>query len=261
MFVEVDGARAFVATGGQGLQPGLPTVAMIHGSGLDHSVWALHSRWFAHHRRNVVALDLPGHGRSGGAALRSIAEMADWTVRLLDALRIETAALVGHSMGTLVAVEAAARHASRVRALGLVGAATAIPVHPDIVAAAEKNSHDAIEMLAIWGTGFAAGLGGCLAPGMWMLGGAEKLWERAAPGVLHADLIACTTYTNGPAAAASVICPTIIVQGSRDAMTPLRGAQALAKTVAGASLTVLDGAGHMLLTERPDEVLAALAAI
>ena len=261
MLIDILGAETNIATGGQPIRPGLQAVVLIHGSGLDHSVWALHSRWFAHHRRNVVAPDLPGHGRSRGAPLGSIGAMADWIAGMMDALGIARAALVGHSMGTLVALETARRHPEKVRALGLVGASTAIPVHPDIVAAAAENRHEAIEMLAIWGTGFAAGLGGCLAPGMWMLGGAEKLWERAAPGVLHADLAACDAYKDGPAAAAAVACPAAIVQGSRDAMTPLRGAQALAKAIGGAKLTVLEGAGHMLLTERPDEVLAALAEI
>jgi pimeloyl-ACP methyl ester carboxylesterase len=261
MQINVDSVNIEVATGGQPLRPDLPTVVLIHGSGLDHSVWALQSRWLAHHGRNVVAPDLPGHGKSRGAPLGSIGAMADWVARLWATLGIAQAALVGHSMGTLVALETAYRHPQRVRALGLIGAATAIPVHPDLLTAAEANAHGAIEMLTIWGTGFAAGLGGCLAPGLWMAGGAEKLWERASPGVLHADLAACNAYKDGPAAAASVACPTVIIQGSRDAMTPLRGAQALAKAVSGARLTVLEGAGHMLLAERPDEVLAALATI
>jgi pimeloyl-ACP methyl ester carboxylesterase len=259
MWTEVNGAATFIATGGQPLSPDRPALVLIHGSGLDHSVWALQSRWFAHHGRSVIAPDLPGHGRSAGAPLASIAAMADWIFSGLDLLGIASASLVGHSMGALVALEAAARHPARVRSLGLVGAGPAIPVHPDILTAAEANSHAAIEMLTIWGTGFAASLGGCRAPGMWMLGGAEKLWERAAPGVLHADLRACADYANGPAAAASVACPTVIVQGTRDAMTPLRGARALAGLIAGARLVPLDGAGHMLLAERPDDVLAALA--
>jgi pimeloyl-ACP methyl ester carboxylesterase len=261
MMIELDGTDIFMATGGQPLRPELPSVVLIHGAGLDHSVWALQSRWFSYHGRNVIAPDLPGHGRSGGAPLATIADMGDWISTVLATLGIAQAALAGHSMGTLVALETAHRHPAKVRALGLIGASTAIPVHPDIIAAAAGNRHEAIEMLAIWGTGFAAGLGGCLAPGLWMLGGAEKLWERAAPGVLHADLAACAAYRDGPAAAASITCPTIIVQGRSDAMTPLRGAQALAKTIAGAKLTVLEGAGHMLLTERPDDVLAALATL
>jgi pimeloyl-ACP methyl ester carboxylesterase len=259
MRIDVNGAAMNCATGGQPFRPDLPAMVFVHGSGLDHSAWALHSRWFAHRGRSVLALDLPGHGHSTGAPLASIAEMADAVAALLAALGVAQAAVVGHSMGSLVALEAARRHPGRVRALGLIGAAPAIPVHPDLLAAAAENLHAAIEMLTIWGLGHAAGLGGCLAPGLWMAGGAEKLWERAAPGVLHADLAACNAYQDGPTAAAAIACPTRIVQGSRDLMTPLRAAQALAKAIPGASLTVLEGAGHMLLTERPDAVLAALA--
>jgi pimeloyl-ACP methyl ester carboxylesterase len=239
MRIEIDGIGVFFATGGQPLRPGLPSLVLIHGSGLDHSTWALQSRWFAHHGRNVVAVDLPGHGRSAGAPLKSIEAMADWVAAMLARLEIA--------------------HPAAVRALGLVGAAPAIPVHPDILAAAAENRHDAIDMLTIWGLGFSAGLGGCKAPGMWMHGGAEKLWERAAPGVLSADLVACNAFAGGPEAAASITCPMVIVQGSRDAMTPLRGARELAKAIPGVHLTVLEGAGHMLPAERPDEVLAALA--
>ncbi len=261
MWIDLDGTRTFVATGGQPLRPELPSVVLIHGAGLDHSVWALQSRWFAHHGRDVLAVDLPGHGRSAGAPLRTIADMADFIVRLLDALGIAEAALVGHSMGSFVALEAARRHPARVRALGLIGTAAAMPVHPDLLAAAEANSRDAIAMLTIWGTGFAAGLGGCRAPGMWMSGGAEAVWARAAPGVLHADLAACDAYKDAPLAAAAVTCPAVIVQGGSDIMTPPRGTRALATSMPGATLTVLGGAGHMLLTERPDDVLAALGGL
>jgi len=256
--IEVEGVAAFAATGGRAPTPGLPTVVFIHGAGLDHSVWAAQSRWFAHHGRSVLAVDLPGHGRSEGPPLPGIADMADWIAALLRVLDIQQAALVGHSMGTLVALAAAHRHPERVRALGLVGAALAMPVHPDLLAAAAANRHAAIDMVSLWGHGFAAGLGGNLAPGLWMTGTAERVLAKAAPGVLFNDLSACNAWTDGPAAAASVRCPTVIVQGSRDVMTPLRAGRALAAAIAGARLTVLEDAGHMLLSERPDAVLAAL---
>jgi pimeloyl-ACP methyl ester carboxylesterase len=261
MLIEVGGVPAFAATGGMAFSPERPTMALIHGAGLDHSVWALHSRWLAYHGRNVLAVDLPGHGRSAGPPLASIAAMADWLVALLDALGVAQAALVGHSMGSLVALEAAYRHPARVRALGLIGTTQAMPVQPDLLAAAAANSHDAIDMLSRWGHGFGAALGGSRAPGTWITGGAERVLERAGPGVLHTDLAACNAWRDGAAAAASVACPTAIVQGSRDVMTPLRAATALAAAIRGAKLTVLDGAAHMLLAERPDEVLAALATL
>ncbi len=261
MRIDVAGAPAFVATGGAQPAPDRPAVVLIHGAGLDHSVWALQSRWLAHHGRSVLAPDLPGHGKSGGTPLASIGDMADWIIALLTAADIERAALIGHSMGSLVALEAARRHPTRVRALGLIGTTASMPVHPDLLAEAAANSVAAVHMLSRWGHGYDAALGGCKAPGLWMTGAAERVLEHAAPGVLHADLAACNAYQDGQAAAATITCPTAIIQGSRDVMTPLRAATSLAATIKGAKFTVLDGAAHMLLAERPDEVLAALATL
>lgn len=261
MRLRIDGHAAFAATGGAELDTSRPAMVLLHGSSLDHSVWALQSRWLAHHGRAVLAPDLPGHGKSEGAPLTSIAAMADWVVALLDAAGIAQAALVGHSMGSLIALEAAHRHPSRVRGLGLIGTTATMPVHPDLLAAAEANSADGIAMLSRWGHGYAAALGNCKAPGLWITGAAERVLERAAPGVLYTDLAACNGYADGPAAAASVTCPTVIIQGNRDAMTPLRAATGLASAIKGAKLTVLEGAAHMLLAERPDEVLKAIAAL
>ncbi len=261
MLIEVAGHNAHIATGGVTLDTSRPAMVLIHGASLDHSVWALQSRYLAHHGHAVLAVDLPGHGKSGGAPLTSIAAMAEWIAALLDAAGIAQAALIGHSMGSLVALETAHRFPSRVRALGLIGTTAAMPVAPDLLNAAAANSHDAIAMLSRWGHGYAAALGNCKAPGMWMTGSAERVLERAAPGLLHTDLLACANYAGGPAAAAAITCPTVIVQGTRDAMTPLKAATSLAAAIKGAKLTVLDGAAHMLLAERPDAVLQAIAAL
>ncbi len=116
MQLSVNGVDIFVATGGRPFDPSLPAVVMLHGAGFDHSTWALHSRWFAHHGFSVLAPDLPGHGRSAGKALPTIADMADWTAALLDAAKAPKAKLVGHSMGSLIALETSARHPAKVSA-------------------------------------------------------------------------------------------------------------------------------------------------
>ena len=258
MQLVVNGAKTFAATGGRDFDLALPLVLFVHGAALDHTVWALLARWFAHRGFAVLAPDLPGHGRSDGEPLATIGAMADWTAALIDAADARRAALIGHSMGSLVALETAARYPEKITAMGLIGAAAAIPVSRDLLAAAEADDHAAIDMLRIWGYGFRAGIGGSLAPGLWMLGGAERLLERARPGVLFTDLRACNDYRDGLAAASTVAVPATLVLGERDLMTPAKAGLELAAALPNARVITLKGAGHMLMSERPDEVLAAV---
>src|SRR4051795_5150184 len=204
MQLSVNGVDTFVATGGRPFDPSLPAVVLLHGAGFDHSTWALHSRWFAHHGFSVLAPDLPGHGRSSGKALPTIAEMADWTAALLDATGASKAKLVGHSMGSLIALETSARHPEKVSALSLIGTAATMTVGPDLLKAAEANDPAAIDMVSIWGLGFKAELGGSRAPGLWMHGGAQATLELCAPGVLFNDLSACNNYQDALASAAKI---------------------------------------------------------
>src|ERR1700686_2616717 len=258
MQLSANGIDTFIATGGRKFDPSLPTVVLLHGAGFDRTSWALHSRWFAHHGFGVLAPDLPGHGRSSGAPLSTIAEMADWTAALLDASGATKAWLVGHSMGSLIALETAARHPAKVTALGLIGTAATMTVGPDLLKAAEANDHDAIDMVSIWGLGYQAELGGSLAPGLCMHSGAERILEQCRPGVLFNDLSACNAYQNALAAAAKIAVPTTLILGERDMMTPARAGKALAAALPNSRTIVLRGAGHMMMAERPDELLAAL---
>lgn len=258
MQLSVNGMEAYVATGGKAFDASQPTIVLLHGAGFDHTTWALHSRWFAHHGFGVLAPDLPGHGRSSGAPLSTIAEMADWTAALMDAAGAAKARLVGHSMGSLIALETAARHPARVSALSLIGTAAMMTVGPDLLAAAEANDHAAVDMVSIWGLGFRAELGGSLAPGLWMHSGAQRVLEQSRPGVLFNDLSACNAYQNALAAAAQVSVPVTVILGERDMMTPLKVGKALAAALPNARTVVLKGAGHMMMVERPDELLEAL---
>jgi pimeloyl-ACP methyl ester carboxylesterase len=258
MRVVVDGAECFASSGGREHDRGRPLIVLLHSAGLDHSVWALLARWFAHRGWNVVAPDLPGHGRSGGEALGSVAAMADWTAKLIDACGAARAVLVGHSMGSLIALETAARHGEAVDAIVLIGTAAAMPVTRELLAAAAANDQTAIDMMSVWGYGRRAVIGGSLAPGLWMLGGGRRLLERARPGVLFRDLTACNEYSDGLAAAGRVKVPALLVLGERDLMTPARRGMELADALAHARVVTHKGAGHMLMSERPDEVLNAL---
>jgi len=258
MQLTINGADVFTATGGKAFDRSLPSVVFLHGAGMDHTAWALHDRWFAHHGFNVLAPDLPGHGRSSGKPIPTIADMADWTVALLDAVGASSARLIGHSMGSLIALETAARHPAKVSGLALIGTAATMTVGPDLLKAAEANDHAAIDMVSIWGLGQQAELGGSLAPGLWMHGGAQRLLEQCRDGVLFNDLAACNAYQNAVAAAATVKVPVTLVLGERDMMTPAKAGKALAAALPGSRTVVLEGAGHMMMAERPDELLAAL---
>jgi pimeloyl-ACP methyl ester carboxylesterase len=120
MYLLVNGAKTFAGTGGRDFDPALPLVVFVHGAGLDHTVWSLLARWFANRGASVLAPDLPGHGRSGGEALGSIAALADWTAAFIAAAKAGGATIIGHSMGCLVAVETAARHPDKVGGIGLI---------------------------------------------------------------------------------------------------------------------------------------------
>ncbi|MFV0279392.1 MAG: alpha/beta fold hydrolase [Rhodoblastus sp.] len=259
MDFSLNGKKVHASTGGVPFDATKPVVVFLHGAGMDHTVWFLQSRWFAYRGRGVLALDFPGHGRSEGPLLETIEAMADWVAGALDHLGVKQAALVGHSMGALAALSFAARHADKARALGLVGAALAMPVSKDLLGAAAADHHDAIDMVNLWGHGFHAGLGGCEWPGVWMTGSSEDLLERAGKGVLSNDLAACNAFQGAAESAAKVACPALIVQGSRDMMTPLKGARALAAAIPEGSIQVVPGAGHMVMIERASETLEALA--
>jgi pimeloyl-ACP methyl ester carboxylesterase len=258
MEVQLRGRRVFAATGGRGFDPALPTVAFLHGAGMDHTVWALQTRWFAHHGRNVLAFDLPGHGRSEGPALRSIPEMAAWVLEALATLGAGRARLVGHSMGALVALAAAAEGGERVGALALLGMTPLMPVHPELIAAAESGQHKAIELMTSWAVGRRAQLGGNEAPGLWLTEAAMRLLERADPKALASDLVACDAWKGADAAAAKVACPTLLLCGADDRMTPAAKAAPFARAFKEARLEILPNAGHMMMVEDPTATLAAL---
>lgn len=261
MELTVDNRSVYVATGNRDIDPSLPTVVFVHGAGQDHTIWVLPTRYFVRHGRNVLAVNLPGHGQSEGPPLTSIESLADWVIRVLDAAGIDQAAVVGHSMGSLVALESAARHPERVRTIALVGTSVPMPVSGELLDSAQQDDHAAVEMLTLWGHSRAAQIGGNATPGMWMVGGGQRLLERAAPGAIYTDLKACNDYVNGVENAKQVSCHALLILGGRDSMTPTRSAMAVAKAIPDAETVILDRAGHALLSERPDPVLDELIKI
>jgi len=254
----VDGRKAFAYTAAHALDPSKPAIVFVHGAGLDHSWFGLQSRYFGHHGRNVLAVDLPGHGRSEGPPLPSVEQMADWVMRLLDAARLGRAGIVGHSLGSLVALECAARHPERVERIALIGTAYPMKVTDAFLEAARRNEQTAFDMETIWGHAPQVPLGGNPYPGMWMYGDTLARLARLAPGVLHAGLKACNDYATGLESAARVRCPALFIVGGRDQMTPPRAASALSQAIRGTRTVVLQGSGHSIMAEAPDATLDAL---
>ena len=258
MKLTVDGREVFATTGGTDFDAAKPAVVFLHGAGFDRTTWRLQTRWFAHHGRSVLAVDFPAHGGSAGPALTSVAAMADWTAQLIAAAGLESAALVGHSMGALVALDCAARHPDKVRAIALCGVAVEMPVHPEMLESAKANTLKVQELMTFWGIGNALHMGGMVSPGLWLRREALAVLARNKPDVIHADLAACNAYKDAAARAAAVKCPTVLVLGDGDLMTPAAKAKPLAAAIAGARTVVVKDSGHFMMVERPDETLEAL---
>jgi len=260
MELAVRGRAAFAYTAAHELDATKRTIVFVHGAGLDHSWWGLQSRYFGYHGCNVLALDLPAHGRSEGAPLATIGDMADWVKKVLDEKKIKSAALVGHSMGSLIALEFAARYPEHAEKIALIGVAYPMKVSDGFLDAARRNDQAAYDMETIWGHAAQVPLAGNPNPGMWMYGDTLARLARLAPGVLHTDLSACNAYAGGMDAAAKVKCPALFILGARDMMTPPRAAQDLSKAIAGSKTVTIAPSGHSLMAEAPDATLDALIA-
>jgi len=263
MYVDTPQARLYCYTGGRAFDPARPTVVFIHGVLNDHSVWILQSRYFAHHGWNVLALDLPGHCRSTGNPPRTVEEAADGVLALLEAAGVAQAALVGHSFGSLVALEAAARAPQRVSHLALVGTAFPMQVSPALIDASLNAPQKALAMVNVFSRSTLAPPPSALGPGTWVYGaslalGRKVLASNRRVNLFHTGFVACDSYRNGEAAMAQVQCPTLFVLGAQDQMTPPKAARSLQAQARNGRVVMLPG-GHHQMTETPEALLRALS--
>jgi pimeloyl-ACP methyl ester carboxylesterase len=258
MWLDVAGKKTFAATGGKDFDSSKPVVVFIHGNGCDHTVWALQTRWFAYHGYSVLALDLPGNGRSEGPMPESIAAFADWMPKLLDAAGVKQAALVGHSMGALIALETASRYPDRVSRISLLGFSYPMAVNRDLQKMADDGVYTVVELMNDWMIAKRNQIGSNRVPGTHLLNSSIRLVDRAPRSALAMGFRVCNGYQNGQQAVASVTLPAQIIAGERDQMTPLRAARGWAKEFRNGRIDVLPGCGHLMMGERPDETLDAL---
>jgi pimeloyl-ACP methyl ester carboxylesterase len=258
--------QVFAYTGGKAFDATKPTVVFIHGVLHDHSVWILQTRYLAHHGFNVLAVDLPGHCKSGGDAPASVEEAAQFVAQLLDAAGVQQAALVGHSWGSLIALEAASQLKERITRLALVGTAFPMKVSPVLLDASLNDPNKAIEMINVFSRATLSAPPSALGPGTWVYGAARALNRRVLASnpkvnVFHRGFKACDDYANGLNAIQAVTCPVLFLLGQQDQMTTPKAAKSLidAAKAQGKHFSVVNvPMGHHQMTESPEETLAAL---
>jgi len=260
MKFDVQGRAAYAYTGGKPWADAERCIVFIHGALNDHSVWTLLARWYAHHGWRVLAVDQPGHGRSEGPPLASVEALADWVLALLDAAGVPGATLVGHSMGSLIALEAAARAPERVAGLVMVGTAYPMKVSDALLSTARDDPARAIAMVNAFSHSGIASKPSYPGPGAWLHGGASALMHRiqglGEGNLFEHDFRVCDAYANGLEAAARVRCPAHLIVGTRDAMTPAKATKELASVLRATVARIVSG--HALMQEAPDAVLNAM---
>jgi len=262
MEITVNATPTFIYTGGRPFDRQLPIVVMLHGAGHDHSIWNYQARHLAHHGFSVLAPDLPGHGRSAGEPLATIESLADWVEALLDAVGVTQAALAGHSMGSLIALQTAAQAPYCITKLLLLGSVAPMPVVAPLLDAARDNRAAAHTMINQWSYTPASQLGASATPGIWLTGLNQRLMERQREGILANDLAACNAYQAGLEAASQIRVPSVMLCGERDQMTPRRAVKplhdALVNAAGGTRMIIIPGAGHAMMAEAPDAVSDAM---
>ena len=266
MYLQVNNHKTFCYTAGKTTDPAKPTVVFIHGVLNDHSVWSLQSRYMANHGWNVLAIDLPGHCKSDGEAPVSVEEGATFIAALLDAAGVEKAALVGHSWGSLIALEAASKLGGHITHLVLVGTAFPMKVSPALLESSLNNPMAALKMINVFSRSTLAAPPSALGPGTWVYGASLALGRRVLASntkvnVFHRGFKACDDYANGEAAISQVTCPVLFLLGEQDQMTQAKAANELIEKAksAGKTLKVISlSVGHHQMTEAPEETLAAI---
>lgn len=255
MRVGLAGGDAFVHTGGVERLEGAELALLIHGAGNDHTVWRYATRRFAAAGLAVAAPDLPAHGATPGPPLHSIGEMADWCLSLVDALGFTRVVPVGHSMGSLVAMELAVRSPDRVDRVGLIAPAEKLAVHPVLQDAADRLDPLAADLILGWTHTGRSRFGHHPSPGMWMTGVGRRLLEHNAEA-LGPDLAACAAW-DGAVAFEALGKPTFVAVGQHDRMAPARGGLAVARGV-GATVIEVPAGSHASLYDHPGEVVDPL---
>jgi len=258
--LSIAGNEIHVATGGAAHRPGGPWIVFLHGSGYSHLSWVLQTRALAYDGWNVIAPDFPGHGLSSGEPLKSIEEMAQFVLAVLDAAGAGKAVIAGHSMGGLAALEISRIAADRVAALVLIGAPAAIPVNSQLIEMATNEPQKAYAAMNSWGYGPGAHMAQNTWPGANHTAFGMAMMRHANPHALADGLRDCAAYDKGAEAAKAFNGKALCIVGQFDRMTPSRNGLALADMLKGSQRLFVKASGHSIQTEAPREVNEALRA-
>jgi pimeloyl-ACP methyl ester carboxylesterase len=211
-----------------------PPLIFIHGAGGTHLHWPPQVRRLTGQR--IYALDLPGHGKSGGVGSQSVTDYARVVVDFLDANHMNTAIFVGHSMGSAISLTLALDFPKHVLGLGLVGSGARLRVSPQIL---ENTNSKATFPLAIKLIN-DAGFGPSADPRM-----KELAAQRMSEDVMRR--------------LGEISVPTLILCGTEDLLTPMKYSEFLHDHIPAARLVTFPGAGHMVMLEQAEAVANALA--
>jgi len=246
-YITVAGERTFYALY-QGDVRGKRNLVLVHGAGGSHLDWPAPLRRLG--GANVYALDLPGHGRSEGAGRSSIAAYRDFLLAFLDALSLERAIVVGHSMGGAIALDFALRYPDRLAGLILVGTGARLRVLPAILSGLLTDFEATVDLVLDYAFGPGA------SEQLKRLGRQRLL--RTPPQVLHGDYAACDAF-DVMERLGEIRCPTLVIGGTADRLTPPKYSVYLRDHIPGAELVLVDRAGHMVMLEKPEVVSRAVS--
>jgi pimeloyl-ACP methyl ester carboxylesterase len=226
-----------------------PPVILIHGAGGNHLYWPPQIRRLPDQR--VLAVDLPGHGKSEGLGCHTIQEYTDKIVEFINALKFNSVVLVGHSMGSAVALSLAIRFPKRVIGLGLIGGGAKLRVAPSILQNASNPStfDEAVRMITDFS--FAPQTNKRLKELA-----ARRMAETRSP-VLYGDFLACDAF-NVMDQLSKISAPALMICGDKDQMTPPKYSEFLCSHIAGARMEVISNAGHMVMLEQPEKTAGIL---
>ena len=224
------------------------SLIFIHGSGGDYSAWS-HQYAGLHKQYNVVAVNLPGHGSSEGNGESNIGSYCLWVKKLLDILQLKNVILIGNSLGAAISLQFAINYPQTIHGIVTVGGGMKMPVNPAIFEFLKTNHAESVELICKFSVA-KENRAKFMAPLM-------KSLAQARIDVLQGDLSACDKFDvsqeiNKISLKALVIC------GAEDKMAPPEFSRQISESISGAKLCLIEGAGHMVMMEKPEEFNEAL---